>query len=141
MPTELAVEAGNADTSHAWRTVETVSYIEAFKRELIEFHAAIREDRAPRTDGADGLHDVTLCTRDRARAHVRRTGGRAERVRARAGAGVSAPAIAVANAPCSYGAFEITVGIDPLVPPPLELLDDVSSARLRRASTSARWAI
>jgi inosose dehydratase len=41
---------------------------------------------------------------------------------------VSAPAIAVANAPCSYGAFEITVGVDPLVPPPLELLDDVSSA-------------
>jgi inosose dehydratase len=35
---------------------------------------------------------------------------------------------AVANAPCSYGAFEITVGIDPLVPAPLQLLDDVSSA-------------
>jgi inosose dehydratase len=41
---------------------------------------------------------------------------------------VSGSAIAVANAPCSYGAFEITVGVDPLVPPPLELLDDVSSA-------------
>jgi len=41
---------------------------------------------------------------------------------------VSKPAIAVANAPCSYGAFEITVGVDPLVPPALELLDDVSSA-------------
>ncbi len=38
------------------------------------------------------------------------------------------PTIAVANAPCSYGAFEITVGIDPLVPPALELLDAVSSA-------------
>jgi len=62
MPTQLAIEVGKADTSRAWRTVETVSYIEAFKRELIEFHAAIREDRAPRTDGADGLHDVALCT-------------------------------------------------------------------------------
>jgi inosose dehydratase len=41
---------------------------------------------------------------------------------------MSGPAIAVANAPCSYGAFEITVGIDPLVPEPLELLDDVSHA-------------
>jgi inosose dehydratase len=41
---------------------------------------------------------------------------------------MSDSAIAVANAPCSYGAFEITVGVDPLVPPPLELLDDVSSA-------------
>src|SRR2546423_14837857 len=35
---------------------------------------------------------------------------------------------AVANAPCSYGAFEITVGVDPNVPAPLQLLDDVSSA-------------
>jgi inosose dehydratase len=41
---------------------------------------------------------------------------------------MSDPAIAVANAPCSYGAFEITVGIDPLVPEPLELLDDVQAA-------------
>jgi predicted dehydrogenase len=72
MPTELAVEAGEADASHAWRAVETVSYVEAFKRELIEFHAAIREERPPRTDGADGLHDVALCT---AIARVHMTGG------------------------------------------------------------------
>jgi predicted dehydrogenase len=61
MPTELVAEGGHAGTSHAWRTVETVSYIEAFKRELIEFHAAIAEERKPRTDGRDGLHDVALC--------------------------------------------------------------------------------
>jgi inosose dehydratase len=36
--------------------------------------------------------------------------------------------ISVANAPCSYGAFEITVGIDPHVPAALQLLDDVTSA-------------
>jgi inosose dehydratase len=36
--------------------------------------------------------------------------------------------IAVANAPCSYGAFEITVGVNPDVPEPLELLDAVSGA-------------
>jgi inosose dehydratase len=36
--------------------------------------------------------------------------------------------IAVANAPCSYGAFEITVGVDPNVPPALTLLDAVSDA-------------
>jgi inosose dehydratase len=36
--------------------------------------------------------------------------------------------MAVANAPCSYGAFEITVGVDPNVPPPLTLLDEVSEA-------------
>jgi inosose dehydratase len=37
-------------------------------------------------------------------------------------------AMAIANAPCSYGAFEITVGIDPLVLPALDLLDAVTSA-------------
>jgi inosose dehydratase len=35
--------------------------------------------------------------------------------------------ISVANAPCSYGAFEITVGIDPNVPAALQLLDDVAA--------------
>ena len=69
MPTELAIEAGNAPGSHAWRTVETVSYVEAFKRELVEFHAAITEGRPARTDGADGLHDVALCHAI-ARAHM-----------------------------------------------------------------------
>jgi inosose dehydratase len=49
------------------------------------------------------------------------------------GAPVSAPGgevsrIAVANAPVSYGAFEITVGIDPNVPEPLTLLDWVHQA-------------
>jgi inosose dehydratase len=34
----------------------------------------------------------------------------------------------IANAPYSYGAFEITVGVDPNVPPPLTLLDEVSGA-------------
>jgi predicted dehydrogenase len=55
-PSELAIEAGKHGSSHAWRTVETVSYVEAFKRELIEFHG-----RPARTDGYDGLHDVALC--------------------------------------------------------------------------------
>jgi inosose dehydratase len=34
----------------------------------------------------------------------------------------------VANAPCSYGAFEITVGVDPNVPQGAELLEAVSDA-------------
>lgn len=38
------------------------------------------------------------------------------------------PAVVVANAPVSYGAFEITVGIDPRVPEPLALLDHVADA-------------
>ncbi len=36
--------------------------------------------------------------------------------------------IAVANAPVSYGAFEITVGIDPNVPDPVTLLHSVADA-------------
>ncbi|MDQ6820339.1 MAG: TIM barrel protein [Actinomycetota bacterium] len=45
---------------------------------------------------------------------------------ARVGAGTEA--IVVANAPVSYGAFEITVGVDPHVPEPLTLLDWVAGA-------------
>jgi predicted dehydrogenase len=76
MPTELAIEGGEAGASHAWRTVETVSYVEAFKRELIEFHQAIVEGRPARTDGLDGLHDVALC---HAIARVHLTGKPIER--------------------------------------------------------------
>jgi inosose dehydratase len=36
--------------------------------------------------------------------------------------------ISVANAPCSYGAFEITVGVDPNVPDGVSLLDHVAAA-------------
>jgi inosose dehydratase len=36
--------------------------------------------------------------------------------------------ISVANAPCSYGAFEVTVGNDPNVPDGVALLDHVSAA-------------
>jgi inosose dehydratase len=36
--------------------------------------------------------------------------------------------IAVGNAPVSYGAFEITVGVDPNVPDPVTLLDSVAQA-------------
>jgi inosose dehydratase len=38
------------------------------------------------------------------------------------------PRIVVANAPVSYGAFELTVGIDPNAPDGLRLLDEVAAA-------------
>jgi len=41
---------------------------------------------------------------------------------------MSPEGMVVANAPCSYGAFEITVGIDPHVPEGVQLLDAVSDA-------------
>jgi predicted dehydrogenase len=61
MPTELTVEGGEVGTGRSWRTVETVSYEEAFKRELIEFHTCLTRDREPKTAGQDGLRDVLLC--------------------------------------------------------------------------------
>jgi predicted dehydrogenase len=61
VPSELVWEGGRPDSPHSWRNVETVSYVSAFKRELIELHSAICEERPPRTDGEDGLRDVALC--------------------------------------------------------------------------------
>lgn len=71
-PTQLILEGGDPGTPSAWRTVRTVSYEEAFKRELVEFHAAATERRVPRTDGEDGLRDVLLCQAI-ARAHAQMT--------------------------------------------------------------------
>ena len=59
-PTRLVLEGGDPGGVSSWRTDHTVSYEEAFKRELLELHAAISEGRAARTDGLDGLRDVAL---------------------------------------------------------------------------------
>jgi predicted dehydrogenase len=61
MPTRLTLEGGDPGTSRSWRTLETASYAEAFKRELIEFHTSLTTDREPKTSGLDGLRDVKLC--------------------------------------------------------------------------------
>ncbi len=60
-PTRLVLEGGEPGAPAAWEAVHTVSYDEAFKRELVEFHAAIAEGREPRTSGRDALLDVALC--------------------------------------------------------------------------------
>jgi predicted dehydrogenase len=49
--------------------VQTVSYDEAFKRELGEFHACVVEDREPRTSGPDALRDIVLA-QSIVRSHV-----------------------------------------------------------------------
>ena len=69
MPSRLISEGGEPGTADAWVVEEIVSYDEAFKRELIEFHNCIRTGREPRTSGADGLSDVRLCE-GVARAHL-----------------------------------------------------------------------
>jgi predicted dehydrogenase len=61
MPTQLRVEGGHTGSPHSYEAVETISYEEAFKRELVELHDAIVNGRSPRTDGRDGLRDVALC--------------------------------------------------------------------------------
>jgi predicted dehydrogenase len=61
MPTQLVIERGEPGTASSWRTVQTVSYEEAFKRELLEFHASVVEEREPRTPGHDALRDIALC--------------------------------------------------------------------------------
>jgi predicted dehydrogenase len=71
MPSELVVEGGEPLGLASWSRREDVSYEQAFKRELVELEAAIREGRPPRTDGLDGLHDVALCG-SIARAHMTR---------------------------------------------------------------------
>lgn len=60
MPTRLVLEEGDAGTSRSWATSETVSYEEAFELELIEFRAALDEERAAVPDGLDGVRDVAL---------------------------------------------------------------------------------
>lgn len=59
-PTELVLEGGEPGTAASWRTERTVSYAEAFKRELEAFHEAIVRGEPPRTGGEDALRDVLL---------------------------------------------------------------------------------
>jgi predicted dehydrogenase len=75
-PTRLRTEGGVPGTPRAWARDEVVDYDEAFKRELVEFHAAITEDRDARTPGLDGLRDLLLCA---AVARAARTGTPVER--------------------------------------------------------------
>src|SRR5438270_131720 len=60
-PTQLVLEGGSSDSARSWRTAETVSYEEAFKRELLEFYDCVVSDREPRTTAAEATRDVALC--------------------------------------------------------------------------------
>jgi predicted dehydrogenase len=60
-PSRLIVEGGETGTAHSWAREETLSYDEAFRRELDEFADCIATGRTPRTSGHDGLADLRLC--------------------------------------------------------------------------------
>lgn len=57
-PTTLLVEGMEDGT--AWETSLTVSYEEAFKRELVHFHECIVEGRAPLVSGQEGRQDLIV---------------------------------------------------------------------------------
>lgn len=59
-PTLLTFEDGAARSSASSETIHVEGYDEAFRRELMEFHAAITEGRAPRTSGEDAVRDLAL---------------------------------------------------------------------------------
>jgi predicted dehydrogenase len=60
-PTQLVLEGGEEARTASWRAEHTVSYGEAFKRELEAFHEAIVSGAPPRAGGEDALRDVLLC--------------------------------------------------------------------------------
>ncbi|TME87453.1 MAG: Gfo/Idh/MocA family oxidoreductase [Chloroflexi bacterium] len=60
-PVELVLEGGSQEGPRSWRTVETISFESAFKRELLEFYGCITQDREPRTTAEDAVRDVALC--------------------------------------------------------------------------------
>jgi predicted dehydrogenase len=68
MPSRLFVEGGERGSTRSWKREETISYEEAFKRELLEFADCIASGREPRTSGRDGMADLRLCEAV-ARAH------------------------------------------------------------------------
>lgn len=61
VPALVTTEVGAAGGLPAARTEHTISYEEAFERELLEFHEAVTSGRAPRTPARDGLHDLAIC--------------------------------------------------------------------------------
>lgn len=63
VPGRLTFEGGEPGTSRAWRLVETVSYEDPFRLELLEFHDMVARDLEPLTTVEDALRDVELCER------------------------------------------------------------------------------
>src|ERR1700733_585299 len=61
MPTMLTTETGVLGSVESSSVKTTVSYDEAFKRELLEFGESISAARPPRTSAIDGMRDLILC--------------------------------------------------------------------------------
>jgi predicted dehydrogenase len=61
VPALLELTGGERGGAHSVRSREIVSYEEAFKLELVEFHPAVVPGVEPPTSGLDGLRDIALC--------------------------------------------------------------------------------
>lgn len=59
LPTTLTIRTAGPDGTNALEVPP--SYRSAFREEWLEFHAAIRDGRAPLTDVLDGLADIEAC--------------------------------------------------------------------------------
>lgn len=59
-PTEIRFQDPDSAGHGAWQRIGTVSFEEAFKRELIEFHRCIQAGGEPVTSGRDSVGDIAL---------------------------------------------------------------------------------
>ena len=123
-PTVLEIEAGESGSARSTRLAGDHVVRERFKRELHRVPRRRRQRHADRSrPGRDAMRDIALCQAIIECARTGRPIDQPTRLPDEPRAG-----IVVANAPVSYGAFELTVGIDPNVPDGVEVLDEVAAA-------------
>jgi hypothetical protein len=75
------VEVQGMDGSVEWRKRVQVSYAEAFKEELLHFHACVTRDTEPRTHAREGREDIRLLQQILAVTEPAGLGGEALRYR------------------------------------------------------------
>jgi predicted dehydrogenase len=73
------VEVQGMENGAEWRKRVNVSYAEAFKEELLHFHACLHDGEEPLTNGKDGREDIAVLQRIVAAASPEGLGGEALR--------------------------------------------------------------
>ena len=71
------VEVQGMENGAEWRKRVNLSYAEAFKEELLHFHACLNQGEEPLTNGPDGREDIAVLQRILAAASPQRLGGEA----------------------------------------------------------------
>ena len=132
-PATVEIVEGEAGTTKSRSISEITSYDSAFKLELEAFHRCVVTGDAPATAPKTPFMTSRCARRSSGSSKTRdrlRTRARFPRSRppTRRNTNMSSSEIIVANAPVSYGAFEVTIGFDPNVPDGDEILDQVAAA-------------